>query len=328
VLETVFRTDDVPAEDRFDLWRELMAKTMIPMEMTSTEAHQFQARMCLLRLGEVSVWPAESRPMSFNRTPRLIRQSDPEFYHLSLPLHGTLRVSQDGREAVHGPGGMFFVSTSRPHDCDNAPARIVGVEIPRRLVPLPDERVDQLITRRLSGRDGFGALLAGFLTHLAKDATSFQPADGPRLQTILLDLLCATLTHHLDADNQLPPESRSRALRMRIRTFIRQHLHDPDLTPTAVADAHHISLSYLHRLFRAEGITVAAWIRHQRLEHARHDLADPHMRHLPAHAIARRWGFTQYAVFSRTFRTAYGLPPRDYRHHHEDADSSRGVGRE
>jgi AraC-like DNA-binding protein len=100
---------------------------------------------------------------------------------------------------------------------------------------------------------------------------------------------------------------------MRIRAFIEQHLADPELTPAAVAAAHHISLSYLHRLFQREEVTVAAWIRRQRLERACQDLADPALRSTPVYAIGRRWGFPRAADFTRAFRAAYGVPPSDYR---------------
>jgi AraC-like DNA-binding protein len=39
--------------------------------------------------------------------------------------------------------------------------------------------------------------------------------------------------------------------------FIWENLGDPNLTPGAIAAAHHISLRYLHKLFHAEGQTVA-----------------------------------------------------------------------
>lgn len=96
----------------------------------------------------------------------------------------------------------------------------------------------------------------------------------------------------LEVEAALPPETRHRALTERIRAFIQQNLHDPELTPPAIAAAHHISLSYLHRLFQEEvrGETVAAWIRSRRLEGARRDLADPALRATPIHAIATRWG--------------------------------------
>ncbi|WP_243741203.1 helix-turn-helix domain-containing protein [Streptomyces sp. 8K308] len=68
------------------------------------------------------------------------------------------------------------------------------------------------------------------------------------------------------------------------------------------------------------GTTLAAWIRHQRLERIRHDLADPTQRALPIHLIAARWGYTDPALFSRA---TYGTTPRDYRHHTPN-DSTAG----
>ncbi|MFE2038193.1 helix-turn-helix domain-containing protein [Streptomyces scopuliridis] len=94
--------------------------------------------------------------------------------------------------------------------------------------------------------------------------------------------------------------------------------------PTASAEVCHLSSwptsrvqsQYLYRLFQAyaHGATVSAWIRHQRLEAARRDLADPALRAVPVHRIGTGWGFTQHAVFSRAFHAAYGLPLSDYRH--------------
>ncbi|MFI0352284.1 hypothetical protein [Actinomadura sp. 9N407] len=46
------------------------------------------------------------------------------------------------------------------------------------------------------------------------------------------------------------------ALMAQIHAFIRVHLGDADLTPGAIAVAHHISLRYLHELFHQDGHTV------------------------------------------------------------------------
>ena len=56
-----------------------------------------------------------------------------------------------------------------------------------------------------------------------------------------------------------------------MHAFVEQHLGDADLTPAAVAAAHHVSLRQLHRLFETQETTVAAWIRHRRLERCRRD---------------------------------------------------------
>ncbi|TDC36686.1 helix-turn-helix domain-containing protein, partial [Actinomadura sp. KC345] len=39
----------------------------------------------------------------------------------------------------------------------------------------------------------------------------------------------------------------------------------------------------------------------------------------PISAIAARWGFTSPAHFSQTFRTAYGLSPRQFRRQYATA---------
>jgi AraC-like DNA-binding protein len=130
---------------------------------------------------------------------------------------------------------------------------------------------------------------------------------------VVVDLLSALIAHAFEADNSLPPETHRQTLVLRIRSFIQQHLHDPQLTPRTIAAAHHISRSYLYRLFEHEEESVAAWIRRQRLEHARRDLAEPAMHSTPIHAIAASWGFSHAADFTRAFRTAYDMSPTDYR---------------
>lgn len=75
-----------------------------------------------------------------------------------------------------------------------------------------------------------------------------------------------------------------------------------------------ISLSCLHRIFeQSQGETVAAWIRGRRLESARRDLAAPSLHKTPIHAVAACWGIPRASDFTRAFRAAYGLPPKEYR---------------
>ncbi|WP_242624354.1 helix-turn-helix transcriptional regulator [Micromonospora kangleipakensis] len=80
-----------------------------------------------------------------------------------------------------------------------------------------------------------------------------------------------------------------------------------------MAEAHHLSLRSLHRLFEGSGTTVAALIRTGRLDCCYRDLADPRLRHLTVRQVAARCGFRDPAHFSRAFRAAYGLSPREHR---------------
>lgn len=322
MLVTEARTRDLPAAERFDYWRSLTAETLLPNTLRSEHASDFGAELRLLDLGAVQVSGLRYPQLETYRPAKLIRRSDPEAYQLMLNLRGGHRIIQGGCDTTSSAGEMTLYDTSRPwHGWAEADTGTVGgimVQLPRQLLPLPQDKVRSLTAVRMSGREGMGALLAGFLRQMAADASSYTPADASRLAVVAVDLLAAVCAHHLEAERQLPPETRHHALILRIRTFIEQHLADPGLTPAAVAAAHNISTRHLHRLFQAQGMTVAGWIRQRRLENCHRELADPRHRHRTIQAVAARWGFTDKAHFSRVFRAAYGMPPGDLRHLAQD----------
>lgn len=309
--ESVFRTADLPVDVRFEAWTQRMGRTHAPMRLTSDRVADYHAHQRVIELGDVTVWSATFDHLVFRRTPRLIRQSDPESYHLSLLIEGEGAADWGRHRAAYRIEDFHTNSSSRSYEIVTGPdpVTLVAVELPRALVAVPGHRADQVVGRRVSGREGTGALLAQFLRRLVSDTASYRPSDGPRLGTVATDLVSAVFGHAVDADVALPPETRERTLALHAKAFIGRHLADPDLTPASVAAAHHVSRSYLYRLFQAEGLTVAAYIRERRLANARRDLTDPRLRGLPVHAIGARWGFPRAAEFTRAFRTAYGHPP-------------------
>ncbi|OYP14497.1 AraC family transcriptional regulator [Streptomyces sp. FBKL.4005] len=322
-----FRTDDVPADERFDRWRELIDRTRAN-DTTSPHAAGFRAEMRVLELGLITVWRTSFSPAHFRRNARRIRRGDAEYYHLSLLTEGGLtQVQERGTSATIGPRGLLVDSSWQACEAlahatrlpaDGRPGTVagVGVDLPRALLPLPARQVEGLLGRGLSVRNGPGALLAEFLLGLDRQAVALRPADAPRLGEVTLGLVSASFAHALDTEDVLPAETRHEVLARQVRAFIQQHLRDVQLTPGTVAAAHHISLSHLHRVFgeQSPGDTVAAWIRSQRLERIRADLADPSLRTRPIHVLAARWGMPRASQFTRAFRAAYGISPRDYRH--------------
>ncbi|GAA2809877.1 helix-turn-helix domain-containing protein [Kitasatospora sp. CM 4170] len=319
LTERVFRTEAVPAADRFDYLCEHISSMYAPAEVRREDMANFPAESRALDLGGVQLWTKEHPPLTLHRTPGLIKHGDPGLYHLSLPLRGRLEVAGLDAEIGYGPSDLVIHNTARPvvmHSRGDRPQeriRSTGLSIPRQLLPFPASRVDLLFNRRLSGREGIGALLVQFLAQLTDDCGPYRPSDGPRLGTVALDLVSALLGHALDAEKAVAPESRQRTLRLRVQAFVRSRLDDPELSPGVIAAAHHISVSYLHRIFEGEEETVAAWIRRQRVERARRELADPAAVLTPIHTIASRCGFPRAADFTRAFRTAYGMAPRDFR---------------
>ncbi len=319
LTESVFHTDTLARSDRFDFWRERFTDTLAPSEITSPRADDFWARQRLVHLNDTWLWPVSLCASRYRRTPRMIRQSDPELLHLTLvlPGSGTVHVDHNGHRSINAPYDIYFLDTSRPYDVSSdgdSPLVGMGVEIPRSRLHLPGAgELSGVLGRRLSGRRGFGALLSQFLVQLSDETSAYELSDAPRLNGVLLDLVAGLISHELNAEATLPAETRTRTLVLTIRSFILRNFRDTGLTPQTVAAAHHLSTRHLHRLFQPEGVTVAALIRHRRLEQARRELADPALLDLPVQAIAVRCGFTAPAHFSRAFRGAYGASPSEYR---------------
>ncbi len=106
------------------------------------------------------MWPATFDHFVFRRTPKLVRQSDPVAFHLSLLLRGEGEAAWGRRQAAYGIRDFHINCFSRSCEITTGPepVTIVGVEIPRTLVALPTGHADQAIGRRMPGREGTGAL--------------------------------------------------------------------------------------------------------------------------------------------------------------------------
>ncbi|WP_306317093.1 MULTISPECIES: helix-turn-helix domain-containing protein [unclassified Streptomyces] len=321
--ETVFRGQDLPPAQRWEAWRQMAIASHETSEITTEHTADFDATLRVLGLGAVHVSTLTCPSLGSNRTSRLIRQSDPELYHLTFARRGSIAMDHADRQVVQGEGVLTLSTTSRPYRAQVAPGRdgvanrftLVQALLPRALLPVPADAADRLLGVPLPAHDGPGALFAQCVDRLAADTTSYAPAQAARLGGVILGLAASLLGHHLDTDHVPSADSRTRrdTLTVRVHAFIEQHLGDPGLGPDLIAAAHHISVRSLHRLFQGQGTTVGAVVRRHRLERARQDLADPALNTRPVHAIAARCGFPRPADFTRSFRTAYGLPPRDYR---------------
>jgi AraC-like DNA-binding protein len=316
-MDVVFSTEHLPVAERFAFWRDVTSRMVAPVETLSVRQADFRASARLMDLGAVQVSQVACPAYVVRRTPKLIRQSDPELLQLSLNLRGRSGITQARREVTPGVRDMVLYDTSHPFEGralpDGTSAEGFLIAFPRALLPVPENLVKRRIPVRLSGDRGVGVLLAQFVVGLAKEAAVLGAADRARMATILLDLLTATVAQQGGGDVSVSQGSRRHVLLLRIHAYIAQHLSDPDLSPASIASACHISTRYLQTLFQEQGDTVTGWIRDRRLDRCRHDLADPGLRFVPVSAIAARWGFPDAARFSHAFRAAYGVPPTVYR---------------
>ncbi|MFF4625825.1 helix-turn-helix domain-containing protein [Nonomuraea jabiensis] len=312
------RSTEVPPVDRFGWWCAVTEREMAPTLLSSDRTDDFYASVTILRLGHAIVTAPEFEDMCSTRTSKLIRRSDPEQWWLTLVCAGSMWLEQDGNRARLAPGDLVLESTSRPFRCgivsnDGELARSITLQIPRQAVPLPDRLLRGHVARAMSSAHGAGALLARFMESLLQTRTTLGQAENARLGTVVSELATLFLTEITGATDIRPTRTRQQAQARQIKHFVRENLARPDLSPSVIASVHHISVRSLHLLFQNEGQSIGQYIRYQRLERCRVDLADPLLSGRTVAQIAARWGFPDAASFNRAFKTAFGMPPGEYR---------------
>jgi AraC-like DNA-binding protein len=317
-MSTLIQTDVVPPADRVDFIQQITGTTWVPMECRTDDRGDYRAEIRASGLGPMQVAVLDIEPITVYRTPQLISQADPDLLKLFLVCEGGSSVVVQGdREARLSAGEFAVYDTRRPYvvgcGVDGRPTRVLTFMFPPALLPLSRTGVRELTAVRIPATAGLGDLTSQFLLRLARDVDHYSPAEAARLSAAALEVLATRLARELDVGDWGTAEARRHALLTTIQAFIQQRLADGDLSPAAVAAAHHISLRALHQLFHDEGLTVAGWIRRQRLERCRRDLGDPALASRPVAAIAARWGFASAGDFSRAFRALHGLPPAAYR---------------
>ncbi|MFC4008465.1 helix-turn-helix domain-containing protein [Nonomuraea purpurea] len=312
-MAVLIRTRDLPAERRHDAWRTVVCDTLGPLDLKIDPDAPLRGEIESGQLGSVGVGRVRtSTPHSVHRTPGLIRRDSPELYRVVLAMTGSPRLAQDGRYAQLSRGEFAIYDFTRPYELayDSA-VQLAVFSLPRDLLALPSGSVDALTAVPITAESGTAALAVPLLHRVAVDLETYRPDSAARLSTVVTDLITTALAERAEQTRSLPQDSRQRMLLLKVHAFIEQRLGEVDLDPATVAQAHHVSVRYLHRLFESESTTVAAWIRQRRLERCRAELAAGGT--LSVSEIGARWGLPDSAHFSRLFKRAYGMPPAEYR---------------
>lgn len=310
-------SQDIPAGERFGWFRELVARDIAPYDIVTEHVSDFPAAATLLPLGDrIAVSSLTFPAMQSIRTRRLIQRSDPELWVLALDVRGTIQREQGRNHVNLHPGDMVLYDTSQPFwasvATDDA-AQAIMLQLPRHLLPVPEQALRRLVATAMPARTGVGRLLSQMLGGLIEQGPYIEADQAARLTSWVVDLTTTFLAGLCEADGPQTSAARKTALLRQIKSFIRARLGEPELTPATVAAAHHISLRSLHYLFREDGRTVSESIREQRLEQCRANLADPRLADRSVAEIARCAGFSNAAAFNRAFKTRYGVPPGEFR---------------
>ncbi|WP_433796589.1 helix-turn-helix domain-containing protein [Actinoplanes sp. CA-252034] len=297
--------------DREEAVRSMVRGSVVRVEIEHhVTPSDLTVALALGQCGDIGVCAARATPATVRRTPRLAREDTEPMVFLSLQRTGSSIVVQHGREAVLTPGDFAVYDTASPYSLlfeDGIDTTFF--RIPRAALALPGDAVRDVCAVRIGAGNPLAALTSRYLAGLADDPAILSGGYGPAVVVPTIELIRGALAVQ-SGDDRISREPLANTLAARIVADMRAHLADPGLSPALVAARHHISVRYLHRILQRENIRFGEWVRHRRLEGARSDLARSST---PVAAVARRRGFADAAHFSKSFRAAYGLSPRQWR---------------
>jgi AraC-like DNA-binding protein len=221
-------------------------------------------------------------PQRVNRTRELINMQAEEAWLLMLQEHdGTCSILQGDQQSTLAPGDIGFLDTSRPYEV------LFPKTFRQSILKVPASLFKDIIPLR---RDVAGMALAGSypLTAIARInilmlerlAHTISPNLLPAAAERAIDHLSLAMRARLDDSPIRRDRGASARHFARASLYIGDHLRDSTLSVERVANATGISPGHLHEVFRrVTGGTIGDYIRTQRLDRCRRDLADQSLRH-------------------------------------------------
>ncbi|REE97354.1 helix-turn-helix domain-containing protein [Thermomonospora umbrina] len=321
MLPSLPGTGEFAGADGFEEFRERMWDKPVGTLINVPRPGDFSVRWRFTQWGVIEVAhlvdTGGANPIECARTPSAIRREDPDLYGLMVQLEGTSSIERAGREEILHPGEIAVMEPSHPfNETVHGGHDRLMLSLPRHALGLShDQVVSALAGRALPTTNGLGPLLMSLLIGMSDHDGRRSAATAEYAAANALDLLSVFLSDLLHTSAGRDDAAR-RSVVLTAKAHIRRHLSDPDLSPPAVATACHVSVRLLQKLFADQGMTVSGFIRRERLERCRRQLEDTTRTGASITEIAFHAGFRDSAHFSHTFKTAYGLSPRDHRAHH------------
>lgn len=195
------------------------------------------------------------------------------------------------------------------HPCDAAPAPSGSPHLHPPREELPSTLVSEVTGCQVLDTPS-GLLLRDYLLLLADQLPRMTIADGQRLAEATRAMI-ALAAAECPARQEAAAAPLGAVQLAQVHSFIRANLGSARLGPMRICQVAGIARSQLYRLFEPYG-GVALFIQRERLNAAYRALTDPNDTRSIGE-IAEASGLFDASSFSRMFRRAFGIPPRELR---------------
>lgn len=285
------------------------------MQLTTTicQGTPFSGRVDSSDIGPVRICKIAAAPHGSDRLNQMQKADTLPYYKIVFQLSGTLRLEQNDRRTVIGPGHWCVYDVSRPYGIANmTEVDQRAILFAKDAVPESLDRVLRLLLDHAFPMNGVSSVLGDCLVSTLEQLESVPDRPAEALGESIFELARLALMEKTVAHAATPV---SETLRERVKKYIRRNLADPNLSISDIAQSMGCSKRYIHKIFSEEGRTPGDFIRECRLAHCGDDLTDPALTDRTITEIALNWGFNNLSHFSQAFKEQFGMSPRTFRAH-------------
>ena len=308
-----YRATNHPGRTRAATWNEIYSSRVEPADVTPAARYTFESELRVGTLGPIRVVRMTCGHSAIDRTARHIDARAARSFTLLFQVRGTGSFTQYGHEALLHGGDFSLCDSAAPYSYRlDEGSDVVMLRIPENILCEYLPSPENVCGRHLLAAHGLTTAVTALTLSLCERLEAGLPAEfGARVARHLMELLATA--YALEFDSQPAGPSVISGRHAQVKLFIEQHLRDPHLTPSMIANRHKLSTRYLRMVFAVGGETISAYILRRRLEECARQIADPRWRGHSISEIAYAWGFNSTSHFARTFRLRFKSSPRDHR---------------
>ena len=257
------------------------------------------------------------------RDERTARGASPEAIAVAVHGVGVGRHQLGDRQRLVRTGDVMVVDVTRPFDFAwSGQGSSTSLQVPIAELGLPLEAVQRAAPRLESSP--LYEIVSHYLVDLTRDAEHLSAApSAPALGEASVQLMRALLSGALEH----PPgahEVLEQTLLAQVRAYVRLHLRDPGLKLCRRRRcARGLAPASYFRICTSADFSLEQYVIGKRLEGAKAELVHPASQSRSIARVAFSWGFKDPTHFSRRFKAAYGMLPRDWRRQaHEETGAT------
>jgi AraC-like DNA-binding protein len=300
------------ARQSFLAWQERMSPVYDIRPSSKQAEDTFDASLSRYTIDNLSLFDFRTGPNLAVRSLGRVSTESIRDFSFSVFLQGPPGQFLGGKprpDAPHIPQvpSILALDMDQPCTVRSFHGRILLLFVPRVLVDRSFPDAASLHGRWIHATTPLTRLLIEHLVALRRQIVGLSKEQAHQSFLTTVELVLAAFSRQAGLFGNGRAAVRA-AVYGQVRRYVETNLHDPNLSPDSVLASLHLSRASVYRIFEHEG-GLAAYIRNRRLRMAADELV--RFPHLEVQDIASGLGFNDASSFTRAFRRAFDIAPRE-----------------